>query len=81
MSISTRTRDKIDRAHGIDEQEVRDAVVCVRGLEVRYDEHPTRGFRAIISCRIRQRLAAVVLYPCRHPMGDAWNLGSAYFVD
>ena len=57
------------------------AVKCVRGLYGRWDDDPERGCRALIDVTIRERPATVVLYPAEHPMGDAWKLGSVYFVD
>ncbi len=81
LSISTRTARKIAQDHGIAEAEVRDAVQCVENVPVRWDGHPKRGLRAVLSVIVRGRPCAVVLYPVKHPMGDAWRLGSAYFVD
>lgn len=81
MSISRRTAQKITQLHGITEVEVRDAVECVRGLYGRWDDDPERGRRAVIDVTVRARPVTVVLYPAEHPMGDAWKLGSVYFVD
>lgn len=81
LSISRRTAHKITQLHGITEAEVRDAVECVRGLYGRWDDDPERGRRALIDVTVRARPVTVVLYPSKHPMGDAWKLGSVYFVD
>jgi len=81
LSISRRTAQKIAQVHGITEKELRDSVKCVRGLYGRWDDDPERGCRALIDVAIRGRPATVVLYPAEHPMGDAWKLGSVYFVD
>lgn len=81
LSISRRTAQKIAQAHGITEGELRDAVECVQGLYGRWDDDPERGRRAVIDVEIRGRPATVVLYSAAHPMGDAWKLGSVYFVD
>lgn len=81
LAVSRRTCQKITQRHGVTEVEVRDAVECVRGLYGRWDDHPERGRRALIDVTIRGRAATVVLYPSGHPMGDAWQLGSVYFVD
>lgn len=70
-----------DTFHGITEAEVRDAVECVRGLYGRWDDDPEQGRRALIDVTVRARPVTVVLYPSKHPMGDAWKLGSVYFVD
>jgi hypothetical protein len=72
---------EISQLHGITAEEVRDAVVCVEGLSFAWHNHPDRGWRAIVEIRIRGRLALVVLYEADDPLGDSWNLGSAYFVE
>lgn len=81
LSISRRTVQKITQLHGITEEELREAVQCVRGLYGRWDDDPERGRRALIDVTVRGRPVAVVLYPAEHRMGDAWTLGSVYFVD
>jgi hypothetical protein len=81
LSVSTRTRNKIVGDHQIQEQEVRDVVVCQAGLEYRWELDPNHGWKAVVSCEIRGRPCAIVLFPAPHPLGDAWHLGSAYFVD
>jgi len=53
-------------------------VECVEGLPYTWDDDPVRGLRAIVRVQIRGRLFLVVLYPTDDPMGDVWNLGSAY---
>jgi len=80
LFISPATARKITDKHRITAQEVRDAVVCVRGLSWRWDVHPDRGARVVIVTTIRSRKCAVVLYPTDSAMRDAWNLGSVYFV-
>jgi len=80
LRISARTAEKIVTAHGIGVEELREAVVNVRGLEFVWHEHPERGHRAIVKAFIRQRKVLVVLYPADGPLGDCWNLGSAYFI-
>lgn len=47
----------------------------------RWDDDPERGRLAVIDVAIRGRPATVVLYSAEHPMEDAWELGSVYFVD
>lgn len=81
LSISTRVSNKINNDHSISDDEVRDAVVCVADLYGHWDEHSTFGLRALLDITIRDRPVTVVLYPREHPMGDAWGLGSVYFVD
>jgi hypothetical protein len=80
LYISERTAEKISQLHGISHQEVRDAVECVSGLMYVWHDHPERGLRAIVDVRIRSRRALVVLYPRHDHLGDAYNLGSAYFI-
>lgn len=81
LAISDQVAQKIWQRHRIRPDEVRDAVVCVAGLPGRWDDHPERGRRAVIDITVRNQEATVVLYPRQHPMGDAWNLGSVYFVN
>jgi hypothetical protein len=81
LYVSRRTADKISRRHGITETEVRDAVVCVEGLEFVWHLNPDRGVRAIVKVRIRRTMALVVLYPANDPLGDTYHLGSVYFVE
>jgi hypothetical protein len=80
LRISSRTSEKINSLHGVTDQEVKDAVVCVQGLRYVWDDDPERGRRAIIETMIRRRPAYVVLYPTSDGWGDCWNLGSAYFT-
>ncbi len=81
LNVSERTAQKISQAHGISELEVREATVCVAGLVYVWHDHPERGRRAIIDVRIRSKRALIVLYPADSPLGDVYNLGSAYFVE
>ena len=79
LKISRATAEKISRKHHITGQEVRDAVVCVRGLRFTWDDDPERGLRALVETEIRDHVVIVVLYPKpTDAYGDAWNLGSAY---
>lgn len=80
LYVSVRTRQKIIRRHEISEDEVRDAVVCVPGLDYTSHIHAERGFRVIVRTRIRGRPALIVLYPAESIFGDSWHLGSAYFI-
>ncbi len=79
LNISWRTAEKITGLHEITADEVRQAVVCVRGLSCTWHTHPERGERAIVSVKLRGRDALIVLYPTVD--ADMWNLGSAYFTD
>jgi hypothetical protein len=81
LFISEATATKITAKHSITPDDVRTAIVCVERLIYRWDVHPERGERAIVSAAIRGRAALVVLYEANDPHGDCYNLGSAYFVD
>jgi len=79
LRISRATADKLSSVHGIDADEVRDAIQCVQGLQFSWNDHPERGLRAIIETMVRGRRCLVVLYPrSDDAFGDAWDLGSAY---
>jgi hypothetical protein len=80
LFISARTAEKLAQKHDLSPQEVRDAVVCVERLPFAWDDDPDRGRRAIVDTTIRERRVLVVLYPAADPFGDAWHLGSAYFM-
>lgn len=77
LLISDATAAKIRSRHGVDPQEVRDAVVCRTGLRFGWHDHRDRGRRAIVETEIRERPALVVLYPAGD---DVYHLGSAYFL-
>lgn len=78
LIISARTAEKLASRHGLDQQEVHDAIVCVRGLSYIWDDDPERGRRALVEVRIRGRRCLVVLYPVADASGDVYALGSAY---
>lgn len=78
LIISARTAEKLTGRHGLDWQEVHDAVVGVRGLRFVWDDDAERGRRALVEVTIRGRLCLVVLYPVADPSGDVYALGSAY---
>lgn len=79
LHISQRTAQKIISAHHITPEEVRDAIELRAGLTYVWDEHPTRGLRAMVEVSIRAQHVIVVLYPVAdQPLGDEYNLGSAY---
>ena len=82
LNISPRTAEKITSKHSITLEEAEQAVLCVSNLDFSWDVDPVRGERAIVSLRIRNRPALLVLYDdAEHPLGDVWNLGSVYFID
>lgn len=81
LETSPRTAQKIINDHGITKKEVEDAVQTVAGLRAAWHDHPERGLRALIEVKIRNRPVLVVLYERPDPIGDVFNLGSAYFVD
>jgi hypothetical protein len=78
LKVSRRTAHKLSTKHGLQAAEVREAVQCVPGLPVRWDDDLERGRRAIIETYIRGQKIAVVLYPANDPLGDAYHLGSAH---
>ena len=79
MHISPRTAQKVVTKHRLEPDDIRQAIVCVRGLVFTWDDHPERGRRAIVETKIKGRRVLVVLYPVTSdPSGDAWRLGSAY---
>lgn len=80
LHISDRTAQKISGAHGLEPNEIRDAIVCVPGLPFVWDNHSDRGLRALLKVSIRGRERLIVLYPAADPAGDAWNLASAYSI-
>jgi hypothetical protein len=81
LLISDRTEAKIIQRHGITPDEVKDAVVCVSGLDYAKSHHPERGWRFMVKPVIRGRRVLVVLYDAEDPLGDVYHLGSAYFIE
>jgi len=82
LKISPATAEKISSVHGLNADEVRDAVECIAGLPFTWHLHPERGWRAILETQIRGHRCLVVLYPRpEDAYGDSWNLGSAYPLD
>jgi hypothetical protein len=79
LIVSPRTAEKINARHELAVHEVRDVVVCVRGLRFTWHHDPDRGWRAMVETSIRDRRALVVLYPF-DTGDDCWHLGSVYFV-
>jgi hypothetical protein len=80
LDVSRATAQKITLRHGLEVQEVRDAVECVAGLVYTWHEDEQRGLRAIVQIHVRGKRALVVLYQSDDPLGDVYNLGSAYSV-
>jgi len=61
--------------------QVREAVVCIEGLDYARAYYEVRGWRWLVKTQIQGRPALVVLYDTEDPIGDVYNLGSAYFTD
>ncbi len=81
LRISDRTAHKLSTVHGLQADDIRDAVQCVSGLPYVWDDDPERGLRAIVSVRVGGQPCLVVLYPAGGMAeDDVWNLGSAYPV-
>jgi hypothetical protein len=77
LCVSAATESKIIQKHGIQMDELEEAVVGVPGLRARWHDHPKRGRRLLVETFIRGRRVLVVLYPS--DVENEWNLGSAYF--
>lgn len=80
LRISAKTAAKLSSKHGLRACNVRDAVLCVYGLDFVWNFHPDRGWRVITQTMVAGRRTLVVLYPVDDMMGDVWNLGSAYQI-
>lgn len=78
--VSDRTRAKVAAKHGLDVELLLAHLVGVRGLPFRWDEHPDRGRRVVVSLTLGRRQVAVVLYPAPDLGEDCFRLGSAYPV-
>jgi hypothetical protein len=78
LIVSEPTAQKLAAKHGLDWRDVRDAIVCVRGLRYVWHEHPERGRRALVQIRIGRRRCIAVLYSVGTPSGNVFALGSAY---
>lgn len=78
LIVSQKTAEKLAGRHGLDWQDVRDAVVCVAGLRYAWHDHTERGRRALVEVEIQGRQCLVVLYPVDDSSGDVYALGSAY---
>jgi hypothetical protein len=80
LRISQRTARKLVDKHGLQAADVRTAVENVGRLPFRWDNHPERGWRAIVVTVVDDRVCLVVLYPASGEIGTVWNLGSAYEI-
>lgn len=79
LRISQRVAAKIEKEHGIDPGEARQAVEQVEGLDFTWD-FDARGVRALVYIQIREGNALLVLYPADDPNDHVWKLGNAYFI-
>jgi hypothetical protein len=78
LVVSDATARKLSAKHGLDWQEVHDAIVCVAGLRYTWHHHPERGRRAMVEFVLRGRRCVAVLYQVGGPSSDVFALGSAY---
>lgn len=78
LIVSSATARKLAAKHGLDWRDVRDAIVCVRGLRYTWHCHPERGRRALVEFRLDDRRCIAVLYPVEDSSEDIFALGSAY---
>ena len=78
LIVSETTAQKLAAKHGLEWREVRDAIVCVRGLRYTWHRHPERGLRVLVEIRLRGLRCIAVLYPVGGLSSDVFALGSAY---
>jgi hypothetical protein len=78
LVVSDATTRKLAAKHGLDWREVRDAIVCTRGLRYAWHHHPERGWRVIVEIVVGHTRCMAVLYPLEDADGDVFALGSAY---
>lgn len=76
--VSRATATKLAAKHGLDADDVCDAIEGVTGLPGAWDDHPERGLRLLLQVPMNRRTVLVVLYPREEE--DEWNLASAYHV-
>lgn len=81
LHISDPVAQKIIHVHGLDPDDVRAAIVTVRGVPFSRHVDPERGERYIARTTVGSRLCLVVLYATDDRGSDEWNLGSAYPID
>ena len=82
LDWSRETAHKLSTQHGLNAEEVEDAIRFVSGLPFTWDDDPDLGRRAIVRVTIRRKLYDVVLFPqLQDPFGETWNLASAYPVN
>lgn len=77
LLVSDATAQKLSAKHGLDWQEVHDAIVCIRELRFTWQHHPERGRRAMVELVVQDQRCIAVLYPVSGPSGDVFALGSA----
>jgi len=63
LIVSDATAQKLVGKHQLDWRDVRDAIVCVRGLRYAWDHDPERGRRALVEVVIGYGRCIVLLYP------------------
>lgn len=80
LVVSRATARKLAAKHGLGWRDVRDAIVCVRGLRYTWHQHPERGRRALVEFTLHGRRCIAVLYPVHDSYGNVFALGSAYPV-
>jgi hypothetical protein len=78
LVVSEATAQKLAAKHQLDWRDVRDAVVCVKGLRYAWHDHPGRGRRALVEIEVERRRCVAVLYPVGAVPSDVFALGSAY---
>ena len=78
LAISARTAEKLRRKHQLEPDDVRDALVCVRGLRFVVEDEPS--YHVIVEFWLGRDRMLASLYPNAGMAEDAWNLASAYRV-
>jgi hypothetical protein len=78
LIISPATATKLSSLHGLDAEDVKNAILCVPGLTYAWEDDPERGRRAIVDINVGRSRVEAVLYPVDDPLGDSYALGSAY---
>ncbi len=79
LHVSERTAEKLASKHGLRTADLRDEVVCRRGLGARENRDPERGVRLYVDVVIQGAPVLVVLKRHQHQV-DEYYLVSAYRV-
>ncbi len=78
LIVSPEVRSKLHDDHHIEVAEVQRSIVAVAGLRFKWRHRAGRGWRAYVEIFIGRDRVLVVLRPVQHPLGDVYELVSAY---